>query len=305
MPLRLNEYRAELMKIIVIGKSGQLAWELNQLSTVTQEVICLGRNDLDIEDVASISRVLAAYNADAVINASAYTAVDNAESDSARAYALNAEAVGHIATVCKELLLPLVHISTDFVFHGDKGIPYLPGDDINPLGVYGASKAKGENLINEIYPENSTIIRTSWVYSTHGNNFVKTMLNLMAVKPELGIISDQIGTPTYASGLAKACLLCITNRFVGVHHYTDSGVASWFDFAVAIQNIALDLGLLEKRIPIKPITTADYPTPAKRPHYSVLDKSSLANAIPELPLEHWQAQLENMMTALKAGQAKV
>ncbi len=291
------------MKIIVIGKSGQLAWELNQLSTAGQEVICLGRNDLDIDDVASISRVLVAFNANAVINASAYTAVDNAESDSVSAYALNAEAVGNLATVCKDLLLPFVHISTDFVFHGDKGIPYLPNDDINPLGVYGASKAEGEKLINEIYPENSAIIRTSWVYSTHGNNFVKTMLNLMAVKPELGIISDQIGTPTFAKGLAQACLLSVTKRVTGTHHYTDLGVASWYDFAVAIQSTALDLGLLKQGISIRPITTADYPTPAKRPHYSVLDKSSLVSALPELSLEHWQAQLKNMMTAIKAEQS--
>ena len=293
------------MKILVIGKSGQLAWELSQLSTAKHDIVCLGRDDIDINNIASISAALAKYSANAVINASAYTAVDNAESDVENAYALNAIAVGNLAHACKELAIPFVHISTDFVFHGDKGAPYLPNDDIKPLGVYGASKAEGEKLITEIYPEKSAIIRTSWVYSSHGNNFVKTMLKLMAAKSELGIISDQIGTPTHAKGLAQACLLSIDNHLVGMHHYTDTGVASWFDFAVAIQNIALDLGLLEKRIPIRPIITADYPTPAKRPHYSVLDKSSLASAIPELPLEHWQAQLKNMMTALKAGQAKV
>ncbi|MGB2742343.1 MAG: dTDP-4-dehydrorhamnose reductase [Cognaticolwellia sp.] len=287
------------MTIIVIGKSGQLAWELAQLSTPEQTVICLGRDDIDLQDISTLTDTLNQYKATAVINASAYTAVDKAESDVENAYLLNAKAVGHLAQACKALAVPFVHISTDFVFHGDKGSPYLPSDEINPLGVYGASKAQGEQLIADTYPENSIILRTSWVYSTHGNNFVKTMLNLMATKPELGVISDQIGTPTYAQGLAEVCIASITKQVSGIHHYTDTGVASWFDFAVAIQSIALELGLLDKKIIIKPITTAQYPTPAKRPHYSVLDKSSLVNALPELSLTHWQVKLKDMMIALK------
>jgi len=287
------------MKIIVIGKSGQLAWELSQLSSAKHEVLCLGRNDINLTELSSVAATLKNHKAEAVINASAYTAVDKAESDVENAYALNAKAVGNLAQACKMLSVPFVHISTDFVFHGDKGTPYLPNDEINPLGVYGASKAEGEQLITECYPENSAIIRTSWVYSTHGNNFVKTMLNLMNTKPELGIISDQIGSPTYAKGLAEACISGIENKLIGLHHYTDTGVASWFDFAVAIQLIGFDLGLLDKKIPIKPISTSQYPTPAKRPHYSVLDKSSLVNALPELPLVHWKTQLQTMMEALK------
>lgn len=290
------------MKIIVIGKSGQLAWELSQLSSPDQEIICLGRNDIDLQDVAAIADSLQQHKASGVINASAYTAVDQAESDIDNAYALNAMAVGNVAQACKILSVPFVHISTDFVFHGDKGAPYLPNDEIRPLGVYGASKAQGEQLITDIYPEQSVIIRTSWVYSTHGNNFVKTMLNLMNTKPELGIISDQIGSPTYAKGLAEACVASLESNISGIHHYTDTGVASWFDFAVAIQSIGYELGLLDKKIPIKPITTAQYPTPAKRPHYSVLDKSSLMNALPELSFSHWQSQLACMMNALKEEQ---
>ncbi len=288
------------MKIIVIGKSGQLAWELNQLSTHEQEIVCLGRDDIIVQDVSAIVDSLKKHNAEGVINASAYTEVDKAESNVESAYALNAKAVGNLAQACKTLSVPFVHISTDFVFHGNKGAPYLPGDEINPLGVYGASKAQGEQLIADIYPEHSTIIRTSWVYSTHGNNFVKTMLNLMESKPELGVISDQISSPTYAKGLAKACTASLTNKVIGVHHYTDTGVASWFDFAVAIQNIALELGLLDKKIVIKPINTSQYPTPAQRPHYSVLDKSSLVQVLPDLKLTHWQEQLKHMMSALKA-----
>ena len=289
------------MKILVIGKSGQLAWELSQLSSTDHEIVCLGRNDVDIASSSSLIDTLTTYQAEAVINASAYTAVDQAESDTENAYALNALSVGNIAQACKSLSIPLIHISTDFVFHGDKGSPYLSSDDISPLGVYGASKAEGEKLITEIYPENSAIIRTSWVYSTHGNNFVKTMLKLMSSKPELGVISDQIGSPTYAKGLAEGCILSLTNtvdKLNGIHHYTDTGVASWFDFAVAIQNIGLEFGLLDKKIPIKPITTAQYPTPAQRPHYSVLSKTSLVEALPEVSLLHWQEQLRNMMAEL-------
>ena len=288
------------MKIIVIGKSGQLAWELSQLVSPEHEIACLGRIHIDLQNLAAITECLQQQKTEGVINASAYTAVDKAESDVDNAYALNAKAVDNLAQACKTLSVPFVHISTDFVFHGDKGVPYIPDDEIQPLGVYGASKAQGEQLITKVYPERSCIIRTSWVYSTHGNNFVKTMLHLMRTKPELGVISDQIGTPTYAKGLAAACVASLTGNVNGIHHYTDTGVASWFDFAVAIQRLGFELGLLDKIIPIKPITTAQYPTPAKRPHYSVLDKSSLANALPKLTFSHWQTQLHTMMTTLKA-----
>ncbi len=286
------------MKIVVIGKSGQLAWELKQLSSSENEVICLGRDDVDITDYVLLKKLLASYCADALINASAYTAVDAAESDCENAMVINSTAVGNLAKACAELSLYFVHISTDFVFQGDKGIPYLPSDEISPLGVYGETKAAGEQLIHRYNPLNSLVIRTSWVYSCHGNNFVKTMLDLMESKPELGIISDQIGTPTYAKGLAKVCILACENKAVGTHHYTDAGVASWYDFAVAIQEIAFDQGILTQRIPIKPIRTEDYPTPAKRPHYSVLDKTSLRNALPDVSIEHWQTQLKNMIKAL-------
>lgn len=291
------------MKIIVIGKSGQLASELSHLSSNQHEIVSLGRSEIDLQDPGAISETIQLHNADGVINASAYTAVDTAESDVDNAYALNAKAVGNLAAACKVLAVPFVHVSTDFVFQGDKGMPYLPNDKMEPLGVYGASKAQGEQLITEIYPERSCIIRTSWVYSTHGNNFVKTMLNLMRTKPELAVISDQIGSPTHAKGLASACVASLTNNVNGTHHYTDTGVASWFDFAVAIQRIGFDLGLLDNKIPIKPIPTSEYPTPAKRPHYSVLDKCSLAQALPDIAFCHWDTQLQSMMTALKAEQS--
>ena len=286
------------MKVAVIGSSGQLAWEIQQLQDAELAVFCLGRNDVDLSSPVKLTEQIQLLAPDAVINASAYTAVDTAESDQENAFKLNCEYVGNLASVCKILQIPFIHVSTDFVFQGDKGSPYLPDDAISPLGVYGASKAAGEKLIFELYPQKSCVLRTSWVYSTHGNNFVKTMLKLMSTKPELGIISDQIGSPTYAKGLAVACVEAAKQNVTGIHHYTDNGVASWYDFAVAIQEIALSLGMLEKEIPINAITTADYPTPAKRPHYSVLDKRSFVDAFPSCELVHWRKQLENMMREL-------
>lgn len=285
--------------IVVIGKSGQLAWELAQLADKEIEITCLGRDQIDVFCEQSITNALLKHQAHAVINACAYTAVDQAETDEKNAYQLNSNAVKNLAQVCKNLSLHLVHVSTDFVFNGDKGSPYLTNDPIEPLGVYGASKALGELEIRNTIPQYSCIIRTSWVYSTHGNNFVKTILKLMTDKPELGIISDQIGSPTYAKGLAKACLLAAKNKICGIHHWTDAGVASWYDFAVAIQEIAIGKGLLSNTIPIKPIRTIDYPTPAARPSYSVLDKTSCNTAFADLPLIHWRSQLSNMMNQLK------
>ena len=286
------------MKIVIIGRSGQLACEIQQLQSTELAIFCLGRDDVDLSCLLKLTEQVELLEPDAVINASAYTSVDTAESDQENAFKLNCEYVGNLASVCKKLAIPFIHISTDFVFHGDKGSPYLPDDTINPLGKYGASKAAGEKLIFDIYPQMSCVLRTSWVYSTHGNNFVKTMLKLMSSKLELDIISDQIGSPTYAKGLAVACVQAARQKVSGIHHYTDNGVASWYDFAVAIQEIALSLGMLEKEISINAINTADYPSPAKRPHYSVLDKSSFLNAFPSCKLVHWRKQLENMMREL-------
>jgi len=287
-----------MTNIAIIGKSGQLAQELAQLKTKEQNIICFSRDDIDVSNCANIEQTFIQHDITSVINASAYTAVDKAEEDPVNAFALNDTAVANLATVCKKLNLHLVNVSTDYVFKGDKGSPYFPNDEIAPTGVYGKSKAAGEQQLQTILPDNSTTIRTSWVYSNHGNNFVKTMIKLMNIKPELGIIADQIGSPTNAQGLAKACLIASKNKITGIHHYTDLGVASWYDFAVAILGKGVELKLIDKIIPIKAIDTKDYPTPAKRPLYSVLDKSSLQKAIPELEFKHWQESLAQMMVKL-------
>ncbi|TRX57186.1 dTDP-4-dehydrorhamnose reductase [Thalassomonas sp. M1454] len=289
------------MNIVVIGKSGQVAWELSQLNCSDVQINCLGRDNVDIFDIDGL---LDAFGtADGVINASAYTAVDLAESESEEVFKVNSAGVKNIALACKSLSIPLVHISTDFVFDGDKGYPYLVDDAVSPIGVYGASKAEGESELFGILNDNGCVIRTSWVYSSHGNNFVKTMLRLMAEKPALGVVGDQIGSPTYAGDLAKACVFALQNKLSGIYHWTDDGIASWYDFAISIQELGIEKGLLDNAIPINAIRTEDYPTPAKRPSYSVLDKTLTKEVFTDLPLVHWRKQLSRMLDKL-AKQSK-
>ena len=283
-----------MKKLVVIGKSGQLAWEIARL---VPEAMCLGRDDIDITSGEDIAAKLGLINPDAVINASAYTAVDKAESDEENAYLLNQTAVANLAKYCKSNNVFFVHVSTDYVFNGEKGSPYTVDDAIEPQGMYGKTKAAGEAEVTSILPEASAILRTSWVYSSHGNNFVKTMLRLMAEKPQLGVIDDQIGSPTWAKGLARACVEAASHRTAGVYHWSDEGVCSWYDFAIAIQQLGLEKGLLQQAVPVKPIPSSAYPTPAKRPHYSVLDKTLTRETFTS-PLNHWREQLSAMMDEL-------
>ena len=289
------------MNIAIIGKSGQLAFELaRELKSTQYSVTYLGRDDIDITSAASIEEKLSPLSLDVVINASAYTAVDKAEEDTDACNAINALAVKNLATFCKASGAFMVHVSTDYVFNGYKGAPYLTNDPIEPQGAYGKSKAEGEKALLEILPEASCLIRTAWVYSSHGNNFVKTMLRLMADKPQLTVIDDQIGTPTWAKGLAEVCLCAAVNKTVGVYHWTDEGVASWYDFALAIQQLGIEKGLLDKAIPVLPIPSSQYPTPAKRPHYSVLDKQTARTAFASCQPTHWRTQLASMLDELSA-----
>ena len=284
------------MKIVVIGNAGQLSYELVRI--LGEETVCLGPEDTDIASEEVLTKTLSGLAPDVIINAAAYTAVDKAEDDLALCHAINATAVENLAKYCKSAGAFLVHVSTDYVFNGHKGSPYLPNDPIEPQGAYGKTKADGEKAVLDLIPEQSCLIRTAWVYSAHGNNFVKTMLRLMADKPQLEVIDDQIGTPTWAKGLAEACVSAAKNKTAGVHHWTDEGVASWYDFALAIQELGIEKGLLDNTIPVLPIPTSEYPTPAKRPHYSVLDKTSAREAFAEVQPMHWRKHLSAMMDEL-------
>ncbi|MCQ8850401.1 dTDP-4-dehydrorhamnose reductase [Alteromonas stellipolaris] len=286
------------MSIVVIGNAGQLSFELVRI--LGEDTICLGPEDTDITNEAVLSETLNKLAPSVIINAAAYTAVDKAEEDFDLCHAINATAVENLAKYCKQSGAFLVHVSTDYVFNGHKGSPYLTDDTIEPQGVYGKTKADGEKALLELLPNASCLIRTAWVYSSHGNNFVKTMLRLMADKPQLSVIDDQIGTPTWAKGLAEVCVSAAQNKTQGVYHWTDEGVASWYDFALAIQELGIEKGLLSSAIPVLPIPSSQYPTPASRPHYSVLDKTSTRDTFSSLNLTHWRTQLSAMMDELKA-----
>ncbi len=287
------------MKVLITGSNGQLGWELQRCVPEGVRVAAFSSSKLDITDESSVQKIIAEVGPDVIINAAAYTAVDKAEQEKERAYLVNSQGAEHLARCAASLSIKVVHISTDFVFNGKSSTPYLPGDQTDPLGVYGASKLAGEkNLIDIMAGPNLTIVRTAWLYSSHANNFVKTMLRLMAEKDKLGVVADQIGSPTWACGLARAIWQIIQGNISGLYHWTDAGVASWYDFAVAIQEEAIDIGLLKKAIPLAPLRTEEYPTPAKRPACVLLDKTDLWHKIDETP-SHWRVSLREMLKEIE------
>lgn len=287
------------MRVLIVGKNGQLAWELGRSIPAGWQVCMLGQSELDIRALDQVRDQLAHNKPEVVINCAAYTAVDKAENDSATAYAVNESGARNLALVCAERGARLLHVSTDFVFDGKNHHPYSPEAPANPLSVYGASKHAGEQLVMTLLPESSVVVRTSWVYSANGNNFVKTILRLTKEKPQIGVVADQIGSPTWAKGLADwLWAIAAKPEVSGIFHWSDAGVASWYDFAVAIQELGCAKGLLDKAIPINPIPTAAYPVPACRPKYSVLDKRN-AEAASGLKTIHWRQQLSDMLDELK------
>jgi len=283
-----------MTKALIVGGKGQLGRGLAATAPAGVEIVSHDVDTLDITDRAAVDAMVASVKPDLLLNAAAYTAVDKAESDEAAAQAVNATAVGILADAARANGARFVHVSTDFVFDGSAGSPYAPDAPTNPLGVYGRTKRDGELAAGG----DALIVRTAWVYAPTGGNFVRTMLRLMGERPEVRVVADQIGTPTYAPGLAGALWMMAGKRASGLHHYTDSGVASWYDFAVAIQEEALAAGLLETAVPVIPIATADFPTPAKRPSYSVLDKAS-SFAILGGPTPHWRANLRVMIATIR------
>jgi len=285
------------MKVLLLGSNGQLGWELQRTCPDKILLTTCDYPKVNFCSSSSIKQCIISSKPDCIINAAAYTEVDKAEKEKDLAYIINHDAVFEIAELCKKSNILLIHISTDFIFNGQNFKPYMPDDTPDPKSVYGQSKLEGEEAVLKILGNKALIIRTAWLYSSHGNNFVTTMLKLMKEKQSLNIIDEQIGTPTWAHGLALAIWISLRNNITGTFHWTDAGVASWYDFAVAIQEIGLELKLLDKQIPISPIPCAQYPTPAKRPAFSVLDKRSIWQGLKMTPV-HWRAQLKTMLTEL-------
>jgi dTDP-4-dehydrorhamnose reductase len=283
----------KMKKILVTGATGQLGSELNVLAPRYSqfEWVFADRSLLDLSDLNTISKVLDEMQPQMIINCAAYTAVDKAESETDLADILNHQAVAILAQWCHSNGCQLVHISTDYVFDGNSSTPLKEEAPTGPINVYGQTKLAGEQACLRENP-NAIIIRTSWVYSKFGANFVKTMCRLMQERDSLNVVNDQIGSPTYAADLAKAILTIIShpNWQAGIYHYSNEGKISWYEFAMAIQEI----GRFDCQI--TGIPTTDYPTPAKRPHYSLLDKSKIKNTFGVIILDYRES-LEKCMNA--------
>jgi dTDP-4-dehydrorhamnose reductase len=286
------------VRILVLGGGGQVARAVCACAPARHAVVVKARRDLDIVDEAAIAAALADSPVDWIVNGAAYTAVDRAESEPALAREVNEAAVGNLARAAGRSGCRLLHLSTDFVFDGRANRAYMPADATNPLSVYGSTKLAGELLAAQAGAA-SIILRTAWVYASAGQNFALTMLRLMREREVVRVVADQIGTPTWAAGIGRAIWgLIEAGAAPGTYHWTDLGVASWYDFAVAIQDEALARGLLKRAVPVEPIATAQYPTPAQRPVFSVLDSTS-TRALIDAPAVHWRRNLGKMLDELR------
>jgi dTDP-4-dehydrorhamnose reductase len=288
------------MKVLVLGGGGQVGRAVAKAAPVQHQAIAAARTEVNITDGGAVARTLSESGADWVVNAAAYTAVDLAEDQPEEARAINDTAVGILAQAAARAGSRLLHLSTDFVFDGRSSRAYMPNDATHPLSVYGSSKLGGEIQALRGGCE-AVVLRTAWVYAAAGRNFVLTMLRLMREREQVSVVSDQIGAPTWATGLGRAIWDLIDARApAGLYDWTDLGVASWYDFAVAIQEEALTRGLLARVAAIVPIATAQYPTRAERPAFSVLDTAA-TRALLATPAVHWRQNLRMMLDELRAA----
>jgi dTDP-4-dehydrorhamnose reductase len=292
-------------KIVVTGGNGQLGKELQEISSSYPQFqfYFLSREDMPLDQFELVRNYFNTLKPAYCINCAAYTAVDKAESEKELAFLVNSEAVGVLAAVCKEHDTKIIHISTDYVFNGEATYPYTENFPTDPINIYGASKLEGERNAMQFNPD-SIVIRTSWVYSSYGKNFVKTMMRLMNEKDEVKVINDQVGSPTYAADLAEVILKIIgdghpdshretTNKWVpGIYNFSNEGIITWYEFAVAIKEI------INCPCDVKPITTSEYPTPAKRPAYSVLDKTKIQETF-GVQLKDWKESLAVCISKIK------
>jgi dTDP-4-dehydrorhamnose reductase len=286
------------LKVLITGAGGQIGSELQATAPRRWQVVSCTSSQLDVTQVESVHSALQRERPSVVFHTAAYTDVDRAEQEPDRAAAVNTEGAALVAAAARDVGARMIYLSTDYVFDGAAGQPYLPDDPALPLSVYGKTKLAGEQAVVAAAGSRHLIVRTAWVYSAHGRNFVRTMLHMMKSQESVRIVSDQVGTPTWARRLAQA-LWCAVEQplMAGTLHWTDAGVASWYDFALAIQEEAVQLGLLQRAIPIYPIRTSDFPRPARRPSYSVLDKTTGWKLLGG-PAPHWRSNLKLMLAGL-------
>lgn len=292
------------MKLLITGAQGQVGKELTQTANEKGfDVVAAGRAELDITQAQSVENYIMQCQPDIVINAAAFTAVDNAETEQNLAFAINRDGAKNIANACKKQNIPLLHISTDYVFDGTKSEPYSEDDSVSPLGIYGESKWQGEEAIRKIL-NNYLILRVAWVFGAQGNNFVKTMLRLGNNRDELNVVADQFGGPSPAKNIAQTLINLVeqyqkNNTLAwGTYHYCGNSKTTWYDFAGEIFKQAFELGLLDKEVKVNPITTAEYPTAAKRPGNSMLNCTKLKTTF-GIEMPEWKEALKQVLKELK------
>lgn len=283
------------MNILITGSNGQLGSEIRVISKKYPELQFFFTDvaELDITDVSAIENFVSNNNIEALINCAAYTAVDKAEDDVELCYKINRDAVKSLGEIAKKFGLRMIHVSTDYVFDGTNHIPYTEEMPVKPLGVYGQSKLEGELVLQQNYAD-AMIVRTSWLYSSFGNNFVKTMLKLGRERDELNVVFDQVGSPTYAGDLAEALLKIVSSEKIipGIYHFSDEGVCSWYDFTKTIHRIA------QIQCNVKPIESKDFPAKVTRPHYSVLNKAKIKCTY-GIEIPHWEESLIKCISILE------
>jgi len=290
------------VRVLITGAGGQLGRELVRTAPAAATVRALDRTYLDVTDAAAVQAVVGEYQPTVILNAAGYTAVDRAESDQEGAWRLNAVAPRQLAEAARTVRqCRLIHVSTDYVFDGESPRPYQPQDAPNPLSAYGKSKLEGERAVLEALGNHAVVVRTAWVYSAHGRNFLHTMLRLMREQGVVRVVADQIGSPTATASLAEMLWACAERPgLAGIFHWTDAGVASWYDFAVAIAEEANGRRLLAAPAQVLAIASEDYPTPARRPRCSLLDRRSTIAAVGLEP-EHWRVRLRSVLDELTRG----
>ncbi len=283
------------MKVLLTGASGQLGRALVNVRPRDIELTALSHDEFDITDAASAESELRTRKPDLIINAAAYTAVDRAEAEPEKAREVNELGPRNLARAAAAINARMIHVSTDYVFSGDSTRAYMPEDSAEPLGAYGRTKLAGELAVSSLLAGRSVVLRTAWVYGPTGRNFVSTMLNAMSERGRVRVVADQIGTPTATESIARVLwAYAVRPTLHGVYHWTDAGVASWYDFAVAISEEAAALGLLSRDIKVDPIVTDEYPTAARRPPFSLLDSRKTVQAI-DMPQLHWRVWLRRVL----------